>query len=264
PPDAFSATGQRWGNPLYRWDVCKSTDYEWWVQRISWALQSCDIVRLDHFRGFESYWEIPASESTAVKGRWVEGPKDDLFNTFRTRLGDLPFIAEDLGMITPEVYALRDRLGIPGMKVLQFGFDNPGAHIYLPHNFLPNCVVYTGTHDNDSTAGWWKSGATENEKRCALSYVREIGDGIDWAFIRAAFASVARLAVVPLQDVLGLGSDSRMNIPSRQDGNWGWRFEPGSLTDDLAQKLATLSVASDRAPVVPAVKQQREEEEFAA
>jgi len=262
PPDAFSTTGQRWGNPLYRWDVAKSTGYEWWVQRISWALQTCDIVRLDHFRGFESYWEIPASEPTAVKGRWMKGPKDDLFNTFRARLGDLPFIAEDLGMITPEVYALRDRLGIPGMKVLQFGFDNPGAHIYLPHNFPPNCVVYTGTHDNDTTAGWWKSGATENEKRYARAYIGEARDGIHWAFIRAASASVARLAVVPLQDVLGLGSDSRMNIPSRQDGNWGWRFEPGSLTGELAQKLATLSVASDRAPVVPAAREQGQVEEF--
>ena len=247
PPDAFSATGQHWGNPLYRWDVCRATNYEWWVQRMSWALESCDIVRLDHFRGFESYWEIPASEPTAINGRWVKGPADDLFNALRTRLGDLPFIAEDLGMITPEVYALRDRLGIPGMKILQFGFDNPGAHIYLPHNFVPNCVVYTGTHDNDTMVGWWKSAAAEQAKRFATAYIGEAKDGIHWAFIRMALASVANLAIVPLQDVLGLDSNSRMNTPSLANGNWGWRLQPGLLTRDLAEKLAALTVVSDRA-----------------
>src|SRR2546423_2960373 len=153
PPDAFSVTGQRWGNPLYRWDMIESQGYDWWIKRMSWTLQACDIVRLDHFRGFESYWEIPASEPTAVNGRWVKGPKDGLFITLRQRLGDLPFVAEDLGLITPEVNTLRAELGIPGMKVLQFGFGDPGAHMYLPHNFEPNCVVYTGTHDNDTTVG---------------------------------------------------------------------------------------------------------------
>src|SRR5579863_1912365 len=267
PPDAFSATGQRWGNPLYRWDARKATNYDWWVQRMSWALQTCDIVRLDHFRGFESYWEIPASEPTAVKGRWVKGPGDDLFNVLRARLGDLPFIAEDLGMITPEVYALRDRLGIPGMKVLQFGFDNPGAHIYLPHRFTPNCVVYTGTHDNDTMAGWWKSAATEQEKRYAAAYIGEAKDGIHWSFIRMALASVADLAIVPVQDILGLDSDSRMNIPSRPDGNWGWRLQPGALAGDLAKKLATLTTVSDRARASLATSQQNApdlQEEFAA
>lgn len=256
PPDAFSATGQRWGNPLYRWDVCRATGYQWWVERMSWALKNFDMVRLDHFRGFESFWEIPASEPTAVKGRWVAGPKDDLFNALRERLGDLPFIAEDLGMITPEVYALRDRLGVPGMKVLQFGFGDPGAHIYLPQNFPVNCVVYTGTHDNDTTVGWWKSSATEEEKRYAAAYLGDSSDGIQWAFIRAAFASVARLAVIPLQDVLGLNSDSRMNTPSRSNGNWRWRYQPGALTPDLAEKLATLSVVSDRAAALEAAKLQ--------
>ena len=256
PPDAFSATGQRWGNPLYRWDVCRATGYQWWVERMSWALQNFDMVRLDHFRGFESFWEIPASEPTAVKGRWVAGPKDDLFNALRERLGDLPFIAEDLGMITPEVYALRDRLGVPGMKVLQFGFGDPGAHIYLPQNFPVNCVVYTGTHDNDTTVGWWKSSATEEEKRSAAAYLGDSSDGIQWAFIRAAFASVARLAVVPLQDVLGLNSDSRMNTPSQSNGNWRWRYQPGALTPALAEKLATLSVVSDRAAALEAAKLQ--------
>ncbi|HEY6248809.1 MAG TPA: 4-alpha-glucanotransferase [Candidatus Angelobacter sp.] len=267
PPDAFSASGQRWGNPLYRWDVCQATGYEWWMQRMSWALQNFDSVRLDHFRGFQSFWEIPASEPTAVNGRWVEGPKDDLFNVLRRRIGDLPLIAEDLGMITPQVYALRDRLGIPGMKVLQFGFGDPGAHIYLPHNFPLNCVVYTGTHDNDTTVGWWKSLPAQEERHSVTAYIGEAKDGIHWAFIRAAFASVARLAIVPLQDVLGLGSESRMNTPSRFDGNWGWRFERGALTQDLSEKLAALSVVSDRAAAVPAATQQKQDEkqeEFAA
>lgn len=265
PPDAFSVTGQRWGNPLYRWDVCKARNYDWWMQRMSWALKTCDIVRLDHFRGFESYWSIPASEPTAVKGRWVKGPGDDLFHVLRQQLGDLPFIAEDLGLITEEVHALRERLGIPGMKVLQFGFDNPGAHIYLPHNFEPNCVVYTGTHDNDTTVGWWKSGATDQEKRFATAYIGEANDGIHWAFIRAAYASVANLAVAPLQDVLGLDSDSRMNTPSRSDGNWGWRFEAGALTSALAEKLAALSIVSDRAPEAAQARAENEiVEDFAA
>jgi 4-alpha-glucanotransferase len=267
PPDAFSATGQRWGNPLYRWDVCRSQGYDWWSKRMSWALKCCDIVRLDHFRGFESYWEIPASEPTAVKGKWVPGPKDDLFRALRDRLGDLPFIAEDLGLITPEVHALRERLGIPGMKVLQFGFGDPGAHIYLPHKFEPNCVVYTGTHDNDTTVGWWKSCATPEEKQYAGAYVGPAEDGIHWAFIRTAYASVAKLAVVPLQDVLGLDSETRMNTPSLTHGNWAWRYEPGALTPAVAEKLATLTVVSDRVPAALAASQQSNREvpeEFAA
>jgi 4-alpha-glucanotransferase len=266
PPDAFSATGQRWGNPLYRWDVLKARGYDWWVQRMSWALKTCDIVRLDHFRGFESYWEIPATEATAVNGRWLEGPKDDLFRVLRARLGDLPFIAEDLGLITAEVHELRDRLGIPGMKVLQFGFGDPGAHIYLPHKFEPNCVVYTGTHDNDTTVGWWKSREGE-EKRHVVAYIGQVEDGIHWAFIRIAYASVATLAIVPLQDVLGLDSDTRMNTPSQSDGNWGWRFEPGALKPEVAEKLAALTVVSDRVPAVAASGQQSDREmaeEFAA
>jgi 4-alpha-glucanotransferase len=247
PPDAFSATGQRWGNPLYRWDVLQSRGYDWWVRRMSWALKTCDIVRLDHFRAFESYWEIPAAEPTAVRGRWVKGPQDDLFHVLRAQLGDLPLIAEDLGMITAEVHQLRERLGVPGMKVLQFGFSDPGAHIYLPQNFVRDCVVYTGTHDNDTTAGWWQSSGSKEEKRHASAFFGEAKDGIHWAFIRAALASVAGLAIVPLQDVLGLGSEARMNIPSQRDGGWSWRFEAGILTDALAEKLAALSVVCDRA-----------------
>ncbi len=246
PPDAFSVTGQRWGNPLYRWDVLRQRGYDWWVQRMRWAATTCDLVRLDHFRGFEKCWEIPASEPTAVNGRWVEGPGYDLFETLRRELGGLPFIAEDLGFITPEVHALRERLGIPGMRVMQFGFGDPGAHMYLPHRFEPNTVVYTGTHDNDTTRGWWFSFATEQERRHAGAYLGANDGNVHWAFMRGAFDSVARLAVVPLQDVLGLGSEARMNVPSRTDGNWGWRFQADMLTPRLAEDLALLASVSDR------------------
>jgi 4-alpha-glucanotransferase len=266
PPDAFSETGQRWGNPLYRWESCKAQNYDWWTHRMAWALETCDIMRLDHFRGFESYWEIPASEPTAVHGRWVQGPGDDLFRVLKDRLGDLPFIAEDLGLITPEVHALRERLAIPGMKVLQFGFGDPGAHIYLPHKYEANCVVYTGTHDNDTTPGWWKS-ARLDEKKAALEYFGPAQDGMHWAFIRGAFGSVAAMAIVPLQDFLGLDSDARMNTPSRSNGNWGWRFSPGALTADLADKIAALSTVSDRGAAISAADQQRNREvreDFAA
>ena len=203
--------------------MLKSRGYDWWVQRMGWTLKNCDLVRIDHFRGFEAYWEIPADEPTAVNGHWVKGPADDLFNVLRERLGGLPLIAEDLGVITPEVEALRDRLEIPGMKVMQFGFGDPGAHIYLPHKFEPNTIVYTGTHDNDTTPGWWST-ASEAERRAASAYFGVEDDSIQWAMIRAAETSVSRLCVVPLQDVLGLGSEGRMNVPSRPDGNWSWRY----------------------------------------
>ncbi len=245
PPDAFSVTGQYWGNPLYRWDELRARGYDWWVQRMRWSLEQCDLIRLDHFRGFEAYWEIPASEKTAVNGRWVPGPRDDLFHALRSALGDLPFIAEDLGMITAEVHAMRERLRIPGMRVMQFGFGDPGAHIYLPHRFEPHTVVYTGTHDNDTTVGWWQH-CTEHERRHARCYLGDAEDGVHWAFIRAAEGSVAELCVIPLQDALGLDSDARMNTPSRSDDNWTWRYEPGALTRELAQKLAMLAEVSDR------------------
>ncbi|HEU5402684.1 MAG TPA: 4-alpha-glucanotransferase [Terriglobales bacterium] len=246
PPDAFSETGQRWGNPLYRWDALRDRGYDWWVQRVRWALMLCDYIRLDHFRGFQAYWEIPASEPTAVNGRWVPGPGEDLFKVLQRQLGDLPFIAEDLGMITHDVLELRERMTIPGMRVMQFGFDNPGAHIYLPHKFEPNTVVYTGTHDNDTTPGWWKNGISGEGRRFAIAYLGQPEDGMHWAMIRAAEDSVARLCVIPLQDVLGLGSDARMNVPSSSSGNWSWRYQAGSLTPELADKLATLMVACDR------------------
>lgn len=247
PPDFFSKTGQRWGNPLYRWDVMKKRGYKWWIQRLRCATQNCDYIRLDHFRGFDQFWEIPAGDSTAVNGRWVDGPRDDLFLKLREALGGLPFFAEDLGYITPEVYALRDRLNIPGMAVLQFGFGDAGAHMYLPHR-AEGKVIYTGTHDNDTVVGWWTSGAAEHERRNAECYLGRSDDGIQWSFIRAALCSPASLSVIPLQDVLGLGSEARMNTPSLDGGNWRWRFEENQLPGEAATKLADLVELSDRLP----------------
>lgn len=248
PPDFFSKTGQRWGNPLYRWDVMKGRGYDWWIERLRWATQNFDYVRLDHFRGFDQFWEIPAGDPTAVNGRWVDGPRDDLFEALRKGLGGLPFFAEDLGHITPEVHALRDRLELPGMAVLQFGFGDEGAHMYLPHRCASDKVIYTGTHDNDTTVGWWNSGAAEHERRNALAYVGRCDDGIHWAFIRAAQSSMASFSITPLQDVLGLGSEARMNTPSLHGGNWKWRCDAGQLTEELSAKLAHLAELTDRVP----------------
>lgn len=246
PPDAFSETGQRWGNPLYDWDALKARGYDWWIGRMRWATETCDIVRIDHFRGFEAYWEIPAEEPTAVHGRWVQGPNESFFQAMRTALGKLPFIAEDLGYITPEVHHLRKILEIPGMKILQFGFGNKGAHVYLPHRYEPDCVVYTGTHDNDTIVGWWNTTATEEEKELVSSYMNIGEDGVQWAFIRAALTSVANLCVIPVQDVLGLDSSARMNVPSEIDGSWTWRLKAGALTPELAAKMAALVEVTDR------------------
>ena len=251
PPDAFSATGQRWGNPLYNWDELKARGYNWWIERLRWAVETCDIVRLDHFRGFEAYWEIPAGEETAIHGKWVKGPNEDLFIALRNALGKLPFIAEDLGLITPEVTELRKKLDIPGMRVMQFGFNDPGAHIYLPHSYEPNTVVYTGTHDNDTTLGWWKNSATEEERISAAAYLnitRE--EDIAWSFVRGALTSVANLAIVPVQDVLGLDTDARMNVPSKTLGNWSWRLRKGALTAELADRLSRLIELTDRDAVL--------------
>jgi 4-alpha-glucanotransferase len=252
PPDFFSKTGQRWGNPLYRWDVMKDRGYQWWIQRLRWATQNGDYIRLDHFRGFDQFWEIPAGDTTAVNGRWVDGPRDDLFHQLREALGGLPFFAEDLGYITPEVHALRDRLNIPGMAVLQFGFGDEGAHMYLPHRAAGK-VIYTGTHDNDTIVGWWNSAAGEHERRNAEAYVGQSEDGIHWAFIRAAQCSPANLSIIPLQDILGLGSDARMNTPSLDNGNWRWRFHDQQVTPDLVRKLALLAEVTDRLPTPFAV-----------
>ncbi len=261
PPDAFSATGQRWGTPLYDWDAIRQRGYDWWIDRLRWGAQTCDYIRLDHFRGFEQFWEIPASEPTAINGRWVDGPKDELFNKIRDVLGGLPFFAEDLGYITPEVHALRERHQIPGLAVLQFGFADAGARVYLPHRLTADRVVYTGTHDNDTTLGWWNSGVSEAERSAIQAYVGTPEDGMHWAFIRLAQESVASLAVIPLQDVLGLGSEARLNTPSVSEGNFRWRYQPGSLTPALAKKLAVLAEVTDRVPPPMAVPH---DEDFAA
>jgi 4-alpha-glucanotransferase len=254
PPDFFSKDGQRWGNPLYRWDVMKEQGYSWWIDRLRWATHNFDYVRLDHFRGFSQFWEIQAGEPTAINGRWVDGPKDDLFVKLREALGGLPFFAEDLGYITDDVHALRERIKIPGMAVLQFGFSDVGAHAHLPHTFTKEKVVYTGTHDNDTLLGWWESAVTEHERRQVNAYLGACDDGIHWAMIRAASNSVASLCVIPIQDVLGLGGEARMNVPSLSQGNWQWRFHAGLLNPELAKKLAALAEVSDRLPApLPAV-----------
>ena len=257
PPDYFSATGQLWGNPLYRWDAMERTGYQWWVDRMRCMLDQFDLVRIDHFRGFEKYYEIPADAETAIQGHWVEGPGDRFFAALAGIFAQLPVIAEDLGFITPEVHAMRDRWGFPGMRVLQFAFgDESPEHPFKPHNFVRNCVVYTGTHDNDTTLGWFRdlgSGASpqQREGRCAerdraLHYLNSDGKEIHWDFIRAAVASVADYAVYPLQDVLGLGSEARMNLPSRAENNWRWRFLPEQLKPELSGRLMEMSRLYER------------------
>ncbi len=245
PPDYFSPTGQLWGNPLYRWDVLAAQGYRWWIDRVRVALRLVDLIRLDHFRGFEAYWEIPAGMPTAEIGRWVKGPGDALFHALQDALGDLPFIAEDLGFITPEVKALRERWGFPGMKVLQFAFSGPDNE-YLPHNYTsPNWVVYTGTHDNDTTVGWFQT-LDDTTRRYVLAYLARDGRDIAWDLMRLAWQSVAVLAIAPLQDVLRLGSEARMNTPGRADGNWAWRFREADLTPALADALAEMTAIYGR------------------
>jgi 4-alpha-glucanotransferase len=251
PPDYFSATGQLWGNPIYDWAVMRQTGYEWWIRRMRSAFELFDLIRLDHFRGFEAYWEVPAGESTAVHGRWVPGPGADLFEAITRALGPLPIVAENLGVITPEVEALRARLGYPGMSILQFAFGaDQRANTFLPHSYPFELVVYTGTHDNDTTAGWWQStggaGSTRSdeqvarEKDFALRYLATDGSEMHWTLIRAALASVADTAIIPLQDVLGLGSEARMNLPGRQSGNWAFRFSFEQLEPGLVSRLREL------------------------
>jgi len=249
PPDYFSPTGQRWGNPLYRWDVLAADGYSWWIQRVQSVLELVDVLRIDHFRGFQDYWEIPSTEPTAVNGRWLPGPGDAFFDALKSTLGqDLPIIAEDLGMITDEVHALRDRSGLPGMKVLHFGFDGDPAHEYLPHNYRPDCVVYLGTHDNDTTLGWFEE-LGESQRGFALRYLGIDGHAdLVQALIRAAFVSVADIAIVTVQDLLRLGTEARMNTPGTSGGNWQWRYQAGALNEALAQELAGLTEIYGRAP----------------
>ena len=245
PPDYFSPTGQRWGNPLYRWDVLAARDFDWWIDRIRRSVELYDIVRLDHFRGFEAYWAIPADEETAINGEWVKAPGLELFRALEAALGPLPLVAEDLGLITPEVDALRQELGMPGMKVLQFGFSSKGAHMHLPQQFTADTVAYTGTHDNDTTQGWWNS-ASKAERAAVEALVGPVADRPVWPLIRAAEASVAEMAIVPVQDLLELGSEARMNTPAVPAGNWSWRAPENCWTDELAARLAPLAEVTDR------------------
>ena len=256
PPDAFSSTGQHWGNPLYRWSAHKAEAYAWWVERIRRTFELVDIVRIDHFRGFAACWEIKASESTAINGRWVNGPGAALFKAIARELGPLPVIAEDLGVITPDVLALRKRFHFPGMSILQFAFGGASDNLYLPHNHEPDSAVYTGTHDNNTTQGWWQA-ASYAEQQHVLAYlglVDQVGAAqqIHWHLIRAACASVADTAVHPMQDVLGLGHESRMNFPGQGAGWWAWRFSWWQVTPEHAQRLAKMCqlYRRDRPPIV--------------
>jgi 4-alpha-glucanotransferase len=237
PPDFFSATGQRWGNPLYRWGEHAKDGYAWWVQRLKRTFELVDIVRIDHFRGFAAHWEIPAAEATAVNGRWVPGPGEALFEAVAKALGPVPIIAEDLGIITPDVEALRKRFAFPGMRVLQFAFHGKADDRYLPHNHEPDSVVYSGTHDNDTTAGWWAH-ASDHERHFARGYFGTDGHDMPWTFIRAACMSVADTAVHPMQDVLCLPSEQRMNFPGQESGWWEWRFQWPQIHPWHAQRLA--------------------------
>lgn len=237
PPDAFSVTGQLWGNPIYDWDYLESTDYKWWIERIKGNITLYDLTRIDHFRGFESFWQIPYGEETAVDGEWVKGPGIKLFNAVKEALGEVEIIAEDLGYLTEEVINFRSVSGYPGMKVLEFAFDTREESDYLPHNYDKNCVVYTGTHDNDTVMGWF-----ENTKKSDINLAKRYlklnkKEGYNWGFIRGALSSVGNLAVAQLQDYLALGSEARMNIPSTLGGNWQWRAKKEDLTNKLAQKI---------------------------
>ena len=241
PPDYFSATGQLWGNPLYNWEKLKETNYSWWVERVRANLSTCDIIRIDHFRGFEAYWAVPYGDETAVNGQWEPGPGIDLFNAIRSQLGELPIIAEDLGLMTQGVIDLREATGFPGMKILGFAFDSGEENDYLPHTYTRNCVVYTGTHDNDTLVGWFQK-AKEEDREFARNYLNSRADEeIHWDAIRGAWSSVACMAISPVQDFLGLGSEARINTPGVASGNWQWRLKQGILNDELAERIAKLT-----------------------
>jgi len=249
PPDFFSVTGQRWGNPLYRWDRMAAEDYRWWTDRVKRALSQADVFRIDHFRGFAAYWEVPATSPTAIEGRWVPGPGKALFDAIERELGALPIVAEDLGVITQDVEDLRDGCGFPGMRILQFAFGDDATHDFLPHNYVRNTVVYSGTHDNDTARGWWDA-APERERIFAGSYLAAGPSDIHWAMIRAASASVANLAIFPLQDVLGLDSRHRMNVPGLMGtGNWSWRFDWSMVGNEPGRVLGLISAATGRGPM---------------
>ncbi len=236
PPDYFSETGQFWGNPLYDWQQMRAQDFNWWVRRMRLMLETFDLVRIDHFRGFVACWEIPAHETTAEHGHWVDVPGRELFTTLRRELGQLPIIAEDLGLITPDVERLRDELGFPGMRVLQFAFSSDEHNPHLPQNYVHHTVAYTATHDTNTTVGWFGE-KWDHEREACLKYLNTDGREIHWSFIEAVSASVADIVMIPVQDVFGLGSEARMNVPNSAEGNWGWRVAPGALTSELAERL---------------------------
>jgi 4-alpha-glucanotransferase len=251
PPDYFSETGQLWGNPVYNWEKLQQLDFKWWVQRFQAMLDYIDIIRIDHFRGFQAYWAVSKGETTAINGEWIEAPGEALFKVLNDKLGKLPVLAEDLGVITPEVEALRDKFEFPGMKVLQFAFGSDPGNPFLPFNYPRNCVVYTGTHDNDTTVGWFNK-LSDYEKDAVLSYLGcTSSEGIHWDLIRLALSSVANQAITPLQDVLGFQTEARMNYPSKPEGNWEWRYHSDALTPELHTRLKTLTKTYGRAPINP-------------
>jgi 4-alpha-glucanotransferase len=256
PPDYFSETGQLWGNPLYRWETHETEGFAWWINRLSALLKWVDLIRIDHFRGFEAYWEVEGKAKTAAKGRWVQAPGIAFFKALQQRFTDLPLIAEDLGVITPQVEALRDEIGLPGMRVLQFGFSTSAEdEKYLPHRFVPHCVVYTGTHDNDTSRGWLTSQhvqttqsaeRVQTERAYALRYTGSTAKDFHWDMIRLALGSIAEIAIIPMQDVLGLDSSARMNVPGKAEGNWGWRYRAPQLSAKVKDHLAALTAVYSR------------------
>lgn len=249
PPDYFSVTGQLWGNPVYHWRRLEKTQFVWWIERVKTLLNYVDILRIDHFRGFESFWAVRKGETTAMNGRWVKAKGREFFDLLRQTLGDLPIVAEDLGVITPEVEALRDDFGLPGMKILQFAFDSDRANPFLPFNYTDrNCIVYTGTHDNNTTVGWFQARSPEEKARVADYLGCECAEGIHWGLMRVALGSVANLAIFPLQDLLGLDESGKMNTPGVGEGNWAWRYTPEQLTPEIAEKMANLTQMYGRSP----------------
>ena len=250
PPDYFSATGQLWGNPVYNWKELAKTDFKWWIKRVEGILEYVDIIRIDHFRGFEAFWAVEQGEKTAMNGEWMKAPGEEFFTLLKKQLGDLPIVAEDLGVITPEVEALRDDFGFPGMKILHFAFDSDRANPFLPFNYVNrNCIVYTGTHDNNTTIGWFY----ERSEEAQASVVDYLGgacpEGVNWALIRLAMGSVANAAIFPLQDILGLGTEAKMNTPSYAEGNWDWRYQTDMLSSDPKNHLKHLTCLYGRMPI---------------
>lgn len=247
PPDYFSETGQLWGNPLYRWDAHEGTGYDWWISRMRHAFSLFDLVRVDHFRGFANYWAVPADEPTAMNGSWMPGPGEKLFDAFIRTFGELPIIAEDLGLITPDVIELRDKFELPGMRILQFAFGDDDRNYFLPHHYVANSVAYTGTHDNDTTLGWWST-ASEHERSFAMYYLGCDGKEMNWTMISALSGSAAYTVIFPLQDIIGLGSEHRMNFPGTSEGNWEWRFAWDQLNSECAARLSDVTRKNRRDP----------------